>query len=209
MIRKRESGIVGQIKNERGIALLTSLLLTLITLAMILVALYMVTSGTKISGLFKSYRTGVEASYGAADLITKDFIPQKITGITLVTLGTYGGRVAYGVTDACFTTKLTSLTATWGLCSSTLDPTDTPDITFTLTAAAGAPYTVDAKIVDTTAGNTDTSGLNLIGAGVVEGGGGSGIITPQHIPFMYRIEVQGQRQSNPDERASLSLLYGY
>lgn len=205
--------ILTAMKNEKGIALITSLLLTLISLAMILVALYMVTQGTRVSGLFKSYKTGLEASYGAADFITKEFIPQKITGTLLTTLGNYGGTVAYGgITDACFTTKLTVSPATsWGCGSFSLDPTQTPDITLTLAAAGGTPYTVNAKIVDTTAGNTDTSGLNLIGFGVVEGGGGSSIITPQQRPYMYRIEIQGQRQggTTTTERANLSLLYAY
>lgn len=209
MLKKINSGIVGQIKNQRGIALLTSLLLTLISLALILVSLYMVTGGTRISGLFKSYKTGVEASYGAVDLITRDFIPKKIVGtVSLATL-TYGGIAAYGINDTCFANKLMLAPANWACGSSTLDPTQTPDITLTLQSTGGAPFNVFAKIVDTSVGNTGTSGLDLITGGVVDSPSSSGQISPEHIPFMYRIEVQGQRQSNPDERANLSLLYGY
>jgi hypothetical protein len=128
-------------------------------------------------------------------------------------IGLQDGGVDDAAISACFTTKLTNITTNWGGCSFSLDPTQTPDITFTLAAAGGTPYNVVAKIVDTTAGNTDTSGINLIGFGVVEGGGGSSIITPQQRPYMYRIEVQGQRQgtttTDTTERANLSLLYAY
>jgi len=193
--------------NERGVALVTVLLLALIGLGITLAALYMVGRGIQISGLFKRYETALEASHGAADFVVKEFIPNKIGEVPLATLGNYGGIVAYNIDDACFTNKLTLPTASWGCSDTSLDPTNSPDMTLTLAATGGTPFRVFTKIVDTVPGNTSTSGIMLEGMGVVESG--SGIITPQHFPYMYRIEVRGERQTNPDERANLSVLYAY
>lgn len=201
------SSVICHLSSEKGIALVTALLLTLIGLAIILAAIYMVTRGTVLSGLLKRYETALEASHGATEFVTKEFIPKKIGSTTLAALGSYGGIVTYGINDACFTNKLTLPTTSWGCGSSTLSPVDTPDVTLTLQAAGGVPFRVRTKIVDTVRGNTSTSGIDLEGLGVVEAG--SGIITPQHFPYTYRIEVQGERQTNPDERANLSVLYAY
>lgn len=203
----RLSSVFCHLSSEKGIALVTALLLTLIGLAIILAAIYLVTKGTTISGLFKRYETAREASFGATDFITKEFIPNKIGGTSLATLGNYGGLVAYGIDDACFDKKLKLPTTSWGCGSSSLDPKTSWDMTLTLQAAGGVPFRVYTKIVDTVPGNTSTSGIDLEGLGVVEAG--SGIITPQHFPYMYRIEIQGERQNNPDERANLSVLYAY
>lgn len=205
--------------NEKGIALVTALLLTLISLAIILAVVYLTTQGTKISALEKRYQTALDASNGGTEVITKDIIPAMIGGTTAISTfitslpSAYQGMIAKNpaLTDACFTKKLTDYTANWGLgCSSTTNDVDTTyDLSLTLSGIAPQPgFKVYTKIVDTVKGNTDTSGLVLEGTGVVESG--SGIITPQHYPYIYRIEVQGQRDiSNPDERAKLSVLYAY
>ncbi len=149
--------------------------------------------------------------------MTKEIIETTISGTPLSSLGNYGGMMNVGVTDACFNTKLTQQTSNWGSCSSTLDPRQNPDITLTFPGVPPQPdFTVYAKIVDTLGditgsgsppGNSDTSGLSLEGQGVTESG--SGMVTPQHIPYMYRIEVQAERSTNPDERANFSVLYAY
>ncbi|MGD0282732.1 MAG: hypothetical protein ABSB95_10255 [Dissulfurispiraceae bacterium] len=196
-------------KNQKGIALVTALLLTLIGLAIILAAVYFVTQGTKMSGFQKKYATALEASHGGVEIITKEIIPKTIGGTALSSLGTFSSMLSENTTDACFTAKLTTATNSWGAsCSSTLDPTNNPDITLTLNGVGSQPnLTVYAKIVDTVPGNSDTSGISLLGAGVVQSQ--SGIIAPQHFPYIYRVEVQGQRQTNPDEKANLSATYAY
>ncbi len=199
--------------NEKGIALVTALLLTLISLAIILAAVYFLTQGTKMSGFQKKYATALEASYGGVQIITNDIIPKTIGGANLSFLK-ISGMLVPNVTDQCFSAKLTSATNSWvtsGACSNastSLSAANSPDITLTLQGVGSQPnLQVSIKIVDTVPGNTDTSGISLLGSGVV--GAQSGIITPQHNPYIYRVEVQGQRQTNPDEKANLSAIYAY
>jgi hypothetical protein len=200
-------------KDERGIALVTALLLTLIGLAIILAALYFVTQGTMMSGLQKRYATALEASHGGLEILTQNIIPKTIGGTYLSSLA-ISGVLNAGVSDTCFNAKLTTATNSWfssGSCNSAgndLNPLNFPDITLTLNGGVNqSNLLVSIKIVDTQPGNTDTSGISLLGSGVV--GSQSGIITPQHVPYMYRLEVEGQRQTDPDEKANLSAVYAY
>lgn len=203
-------------KNEEGIALVTALLLTLISLAIILGAIYLVTQGTKMSGLQKRYATALEASHGGVEIITQNIIPKTIGGAVGLSSLAIAGIVNPNpnVPDSCFQTKLTQPAGNWvsvGSCpaaSSSIDPTNTWDVQLTLNGGANqSSLLVSVKIVDTQPGNTDTSGISLLGSGVV--GSQSGIITPQHVPYMYRIEVESQRSTNPDEKANLSAVYAY
>lgn len=46
------------------------------------------------------------------------------------------------------------------------------------------------------------------------GGGSSysksgGSIKVQHIPYSYRIEVQGEKDNNPIEKSNVTVLYAY
>ncbi len=208
------------IKNQKGVALITSLLLTLIILGIIMLAIYFVTRGTVLSGFEKRYSTARDASQGGVEIITKDIIPKTINSmVVLSAIGNYGGMMSTLAGDPCFTAKLTQATVNWPAgCDSTLtlrDPnnpsTITADMTFQLNSAEpNTTYNVYTKIVDTVPGNTDTSGLDLEGAGVVDAS--SGIIVPQHFPYVYRIEVQGELDTGanvPEQRANLSAIYAY
>ena len=175
---------------------------------------YFVFKGTQVSGLQKKYQTAKEASFGALDVTTKEIIAATIGGAPLsnVIAGftvTTTALVNQGVTDACFTAKLTSETSSWPTgCDSTIDAKTSPDIRFTLSGVAPAsPYNAYVKIVDTVVGNSNTSGIVLEGMGTAETT--SGMITAQHFPYIYRIEIQGEKQANPSERSILSVLYGY
>jgi hypothetical protein len=118
-------------------------------------------------------------------------------------------------TPSCLQAKLTMNTSKWGTyCPdsnrSTINPTFAPDLKLVLaadsTTTGNSTFTVYSKIVDTVAGNTDTSGIQLEGSGVAEA---SSTITPQHFPFIYRLEVQGQRSTNDAEKSGISVLYAY
>lgn len=191
-------------------ALVTSLLLTLIALAITMAILYMVVWQTKLSGAHKRYKTAIEASQGGVEIFTKQVIPAVFTGYTSGMAAQFGFNW-YASNRACLGYKLSNATATWGtVCSSDLAPYDATsywDVTFTLPGTHSS-YNVYAKIVDTVPGNSDTSGNELLdsGSGVA---GQSSDISPKHIPAMYRIEVQGQQTVNPREKAKLSVLYGY
>jgi hypothetical protein len=223
------------INNERGVALVMALILSLIILVTVSALLYLVTQGTMMSGYQKRYQTSLEASRGGTDMVTKEVLSRVISQALSASLltaekaslqSTYS-QVSLGfpstTTTACLQNKLLwspwySSTDNWTNCGSnnkTLDPKQNPDITFQLSGPTAAEnFNVYAKIVDTvgctTAAdcpNTDTSGLDLQGQGVAEAG--SGMVSPKQVPYMYRLEIQAERATNPDERSNLSVLYAY
>ncbi|HPP07216.1 MAG TPA: hypothetical protein PLW88_07575, partial [Syntrophorhabdaceae bacterium] len=181
--------------------------------------LYFLGRRTEVSILEKNYKTAKEASYGAIEFFLKDLIPTSISiatatpanslGLTLAALNlSTNTAVTKMANDACFSSKLLSNTSSWdSTCVTDADIKNSADLKFTLKAASGAPYDVYVKIIDTVAGNTNTGGVMLEGTGVTESA--SGVITPQHFPYMYSIEVQGEKQDNPQERAQLEVLYAY
>lgn len=197
---------------KKGVALVMVLVIIAISTAMVAVLLYFIQKGTEISGIEKKYETAKEASIGAIDVFTKEIIPLAISTAStspssslttaLASFSTItSATVTAGATNACFSDKLLKSTANWaGGCSSTSDPKTSPDIKFTLSGTSAVPFDVYTKIVDTVQGNTNTSGVTLEGAGAAESSGG--MVATQHFPYMYRMEVQGERQQNPSERAS-------
>jgi len=199
------------LENKEGVALMMALILSVITLAIVSALLYFVVQSTEISGFQKRYRTAQEAAKGSIELITKEIISGTIGGDSLSSMDSYRGlvRVEPG-RDTCFSSKLIGQVANWhASCDKSMDPKNVPDVTFSLPGVPPQPnFAVYGKIVDTVPGNTDTSGLELdVDISVV--GSGSGLITPMHYPYMYRIEVLSERETNPDERAQFSVLYAY
>jgi hypothetical protein len=205
--------------DKKGVALVMVLTIISISTAMVAVVLYFIQKGTEISGLEKKYATAKEASLGAIEVFTKEIIPLAIVtanttpGSSLTTaLGNFStitsATVTAVATNACFSDKLLKSTTSWATgCSSTSDPKTLPDIRFTLSGTSAPPFDVYTKIVDTISGNTNTSGITLEGGGAAESSGG--MILTQHFPYMYRMEVQGERQQSPDERASFEVVYAY
>lgn len=217
--------------DNRGIALVTSLMLTMITLVISLIMLYMVSQHTQMSGAQKRYKNSLDAAVGGVEIVTKDALPSLVrfateysgtanyftNNITSVltggnlSLSILGDSSANSNDQQCLTEKLISRTGSWAHCSAArtnTDARDTPDFTFTLQSQLpGAPvgFIVRTKIVSTTPGNTDMSGRVLDGSSV------SGAPTSADIgaPYLYRIEVNSERASNPQERSNLSLLYAY
>lgn len=207
------------IHNEKGVALVTALMLTLVMLAICMTLLYMVTQSTKSSASQKRYMTAVAAGYGGTEII-KDVIPRlmayssvrsalpSITGFNNINLAfpTASGD------QNCLSQKL-KLDPPWDACSAdntTVDARLKPDFTFTLNGVnAGQNYNVYTKIVSTVAGNSDTSGVDYLEAGLGVAQAGGGVIAPQHFPSLYTIEVTGEKAINSKERAELSVLYAY
>lgn len=211
------------LRNNNGIALVTSLLFTLISLGIVMALLTIVLQGTRMSSAHKTYRNATEASYGAVDYLTKDLIPTILTG-------KFDGPYQTAMTTAidmnaltpCFNEKVTLPTSQWTACTgspTTPVATQSPDITFNLKSTRDPEgYQVYAKIVDTRCGgdttasqpcsNSDTSGVDYLDAG---GGvaSASGAVTPQHRPAYYRLEVQSERAVNPQQKSQLSVLYAY
>jgi hypothetical protein len=213
MLRNNLAKLFRVVRNEEGIALVTSLMLTLISLAIIMSLLYLITGSIQRTGAAKRYKTALEASYGGTEIFVKDLFPyimRNYSGSQLVNQlqNDYQSVSAtVSTTQQCLQAKLTKSTANWpAACSATLSPKSQPDLKLSLPGTNNQPFTVYSKIVDTVGGNTDISGLQLEGAGVAEA---VPVITPQHFPYVYRLEVQAERASNATEQANISVLYAY
>lgn len=213
--------------NNKGIALITALMFMLISLAIIMALLTIVTQGTRVSGASKSYSSATEAGYGAVDLVSRDILPAMFKGTFDATYkanltDAVGLSLSFPL-DACFNQKLGKPTSLWTDCvagqATSFDPAQSPDMTFTLKATNDpVGFKVYAKIADTRCGgdsaagdpcsNSDNTGVDYLdaGSGVTSS---SGMVTPQHRPAYYRIEVQSERAVNPNEKSQLSVLYAY
>jgi hypothetical protein len=197
--------------NQKGIALVTSLMLTMISLVICMAMLYLMTQAVKVSASQKRYRTALEASYGGSDVVLKDVIPLVFQANSAEQIHDAfpGINLEFPSGVACLSAKLTKTASTWDSgYSQTLSAKSAPDMKFTLqaTGAGAAPYSVYAKIVDTKEGNSDVSGLQLEGSGVVDS---APLVTPQHFPYVYRLEVQAESSAKASEQAKVSVLYAY
>ncbi|HEX2768214.1 MAG TPA: pilus assembly PilX N-terminal domain-containing protein [Geobacteraceae bacterium] len=214
------------LRNERGIALVTALMLTLVSLVLVMALMYFIETGTRVSAAAKRYQNVQQAAYGGVSLTVNELIPRLENAI----FGNYSSGTQSGIqklkTDyanltlpdlGCLKQKLNSSSATWSsACSKSLDPKSSPDMTFLLkstlsnTLQPAQGYVVYTKIVDTPiVGNTDPANLgnlrkpeNVNESLQVEGNG----VT---IPTTYRIEVRAERQQNPQEKSNLTVLYAY
>lgn len=214
------------LKSEKGLALVTVLILSLITLAIISTLVYMVIQGTRSSGFYKRYETAREASIGGAELGGDLVLNRGQLSIPLLPMwssSTGGSFLSCDCGDpdnpndnrdsnnvrTCMCDKMCDATADWPVaCSISLDPTDTPDLEFDI-AGVNTNYRVSVKIVDTIRGNSDVSvgGEQLGGCGVVCSS--SSVINAPPMPYLLRVEVNSVDTINPLERARLSALYAY
>jgi hypothetical protein len=199
---------------KKGAALITVVALVVLTSLIVATVYYFIRRGIEVTGLQKKYQTAREASLGGLDVFTKEILPMAIGGTNLsnvvASFSTItSAQVQQVATDACFSDKLLKTTANWaGGCSNTLDAKTNPDIRFTLSGIAPArPFAVYTKIIDTVQGNSNTSGVTLEGQGTAESQ--TGLITAQHFPYIYRMEVQSERQNDATEKANFTVLYAY
>src|SRR5512143_1776864 len=100
-------------RDKKGVALVTALLMMVISLAIVIAALYLITRGTTVSSLTRQYHTAHEAAYGAADFFTKELADKVISGTVV---GTYNGMVNLNDPN-CLQTKLRNGRANWVGCS--------------------------------------------------------------------------------------------
>jgi hypothetical protein len=191
--------------NEKGIALVMVLVLSTIALLIMAGLIYMLTTGTQVSGLQKRYETAHEAGMGGADVMYQLIAARGNPNIPLTNFLITASNV--GGVD-CLTPKLNQPTISWpAACSNTMtiDPNtqSTYDMQFDL--GAGPTYQVFAKIVNTVEGNSGGD-EGLLRYGVVSS---TGDITVMSMPYLYTIEIDAENQGNPSERAKLSILYQY
>ncbi len=223
------------LRDEKGVALVTSIMFTALALVMSLSLLYIITAGIQATGALKRYKTALDATYGGTELMLKDILnasfgyPDYLKSHPTDDFDDYlptrlGLLSANSTVSKCMYERMTLPTTQWSLaCSNTsTNPKDAPDVTFELSATSGTPYVVYSKIVNTMerkftvledgdaktvtlAGNSDTSTISLDGGSTSEGGQ----VTVPHYPYVYRIEIQGERKQNPLEKANISAVYAY
>lgn len=204
------------LRNERGIALVTTLMLTLIGLGIILCLLYTITESTRIAGTNRRYRSVVAATYGGAEILIKDLVPYILRNFESSTLADSllndYADIRLSVSDVdCLKAKITKDTALWStVCANSstdaLPAADAPDITINLQGTADNSYLVYAKIVATKSGNTSMSGVTLEGSSTSET---SSTITPQHLPYLYTIDAQGKKNNDNSATSHVEVLYAY
>lgn len=210
----RRPGAPGRaLGNQRGLALVLTLMFTLVALAIVASLFYLVLQQTRSSAAHKRYRNSLEAAHGGAQLITKELIPQLFKGGS-DPRGTLSAQfTSIGLelsSNACLNQKLTSVTSGWTACgpqARSLDPRVDWDMTFKLQGTRGGGFDVFAKIVDTQPGNSDSSGVELLESGSGVTGSNAGV-NAMHLPATYRIETEG-RTRNGQERVALTIFYSY
>ena len=203
--------------NQRGVALVTSLMLGVFGMLMVLALVYLVSTGTWISGAKVRYQRALDSAYGGIQFFVSEIIQRGIGGATLTSMGAFGNmNVVANISNADFASKLTTTgfvndpaeDATRPYPDNSLTsnaPNDFADIVATFTMPNGNNITVSNTILSTTRGNSGTSSNLLLSGGVVNNS--SGTFTPQHFPYLYQVETRGQGAAN--ENARLSGIYAY
>ena len=199
---------------QDGAALVTALMLTMLSLVIAMALLSSVIMETRISASQKRYRSALAAARGGVELLTQEIIPgvsdssapdglEETFRMTGLDLPQY----------ACLKQKLDNPPDAWSACStaqSSSDPAESPDMTFRLSGQTDIGFRVSTKIVDTVPGNSDRHGNDLLDPGDSVAGGEERVIRPQHVPAMYNLSVQGVREgAEAREKARLSVLYAY
>lgn len=211
--------------NEKGVALITTLMLSLIAFGITMVMLHYVLQSTRTSGASRQYRNSLEAAAGGVEIMTKDAVPYLVGAVSGYVEGTSAATYFRDtltekmpgldattlslIDNRCLNAKLTK--RDWGgdcaASSRTLNAKESPDVTFDLRSqiTSGAPgYRVYSKIVATTPGSTDMSGRDLDGQST------TGAPTQDvGAPYLYRLEVSGERVANPKEKANFTVMYAY
>lgn len=205
-----------QLRNEKGVALVISLMFTLICLGMILMLLYSVLSSVKSTGAQARYRSSLEASYGGVEFVTKTAIERVFQNYStgkLSLLTDFGdpGRFGLIVHDS-LREKMHTPTAAWtgGAASKSVNPKVSPDLEFMLPGPSGMPtYKIYSKVTDTITGvgMVDESGIDYLDPGLAVVAIGPATQT-QRTPNLYTIEVQGEGGVTK-EKANLTVLYAY
>ena len=140
------------IKNERGIALVTSLMLTLISLTIVMALLYMVTQGIATSAAHKRYHSSLAASHGGVEVFTKEILPRILKGDLATALTSdFAGISLLIPTSACLDDKMNKSTGGWTNCgvqASSIDAKTNFDVSFKLNGPPLQPkYIVYSKIL--------------------------------------------------------------
>ncbi|HEX9021051.1 MAG TPA: pilus assembly PilX N-terminal domain-containing protein, partial [Nitrospirota bacterium] len=212
----------GMRNSEKGVALLVVIVLTAVALAIMTTLIYMITSGTRMSGMQKRYKTALEAGKGGADLFYQVIaLRGEQSGQTsfLNTVNAYNLNTSVTNSAGCSGTsggttytgiqaKMMTSSSTWVGCDSsiTINPSDPNSYDMKSDLGSNPKYTVYTKVVAASDGNSGGD-LGLLNKGVISAN--TGEVSVMSIPYLYAVEVVSENADNPDERAKLSILYQY
>jgi Tfp pilus assembly protein PilX len=182
------------IKNQRGIALIATLMLLVLGFAVVVILFRLSTQETKLARLEQGYATALDAAKGVSDLF-----------MFMVQNGSYQATspaLPFGATrSSCLQTKMAYTTSSWSAqtgwpaistTSTTApsaissDPTDTPDITLNL-----SNYTINLKVIDNSV--TAASGGNPC----------------YHGCYYYTVVARAQAPGGSGEHADILFVYRY
>jgi Tfp pilus assembly protein PilX len=207
------------IKNENGIALIVALIIAFVILVLGSMALYISMQSTKISGAFRQYRSSIEAAAGAFEDMKR--VVDKIKAGNDPTFPNSNG-ITVDCKKECLQYKLTHPTTEWsddlpgnGCSANALQAqsTNADDVVnpnyYDLKYSLGN-YNVYIKITNSLEGNTSASASqSLTAGGVTASKEGTNIIHPPKVPYLYRMEIISESKLNSNDKAHISLLYGY
>jgi len=201
---------------EDGAALVTALMLTMLSLVIAMALLSSVITGIRISASQKRYRSALTAAHGGVELLTREIIPQLFdSAVNLDSLKNQYEKIDLQLPQYdCLKQKLDYSSSQWSdacnAAQSSSEPAQSPDVTFKLKSDNKTGFLVSTKIVDTVPGNSDKNGtIDYLDQGSSVSGKDEGI-RPQHVPALYNLSVQGEREGGlSQEKARLSVLYAY
>lgn len=214
------------LRSEKGIVLVMVIVLSAVALLIMTTLIYLITTGTQVSGLQKRYKTALEAGIGGSNIF------HQLIGLRAQTADTNAftadlnssslnsalttSNACWGVLSAATYTglaaKLMTPSTSWVNCdtSISIDPAVPATYDMSIELGTTTKYNVYAKIVATTEGNTAGATAHLRSGGVVRmRGGASGSITVMTKPYIHAIEVLSENSAQSDERAKLSVIYQY
>jgi len=201
------------LRSEDGAALVTALMLTMLSLVIAMALLSTVITGTRISASQKRYRSALTAAQGGVELLTREIIPRLFQVDEVQVKDGFGAIDLQLPHYGCLQQKLNNTNGNWSACSTeqaSPDPSQAPDVTFRLNSDGNKGFTVATKIIDTVPGNSDKSAvIDYLDQGSSVSGKDEAI-RPQHVPGIYNLSVQGEREGGvSQEKARLSVLYAY
>ncbi|HBA89991.1 MAG TPA: pilus assembly protein PilX [Geobacter sp.] len=206
---------MGNLRSQQGAALVTALMLTMLSLVIAMALLAMISTGTQVSASQKRYRSSLTAAQGGVELLTREILPWLLEDPSgAATLESQYSLIELKIGGSdCLSQKLEQPAVSWDKCSqsqSSADPGSAPDVSFRLSGIPPARgFSVSTKIIDTVPGNSDRSGGELLDDGSSVAGRDE-VIRPQHVPALYNLMVQGAREEGAGrEKALLSVMYAY
>lgn len=209
------------ITSQKGVVLIVVLVVSAVALVMLTTLIYLVKTGTQVSGLQKRYMTALEAAFAGNEIfyqligtraesgnqanLASDLNAFNIT-MSTTTPAACTGSLMSGATYTALAAKLMTPSSSWVYCdkSVAIDPSDASTYDMKTQIGTGVAYDVYAKIVATTDGNTGGDS-GLLTKGVVSAGEVS--VSPRS--YHYAIEVHAENSARTGERAKLSVLYQY